>query len=293
MILEKVLIISRNGISEDEIPNVFSLHEIAQEKIELLHEIIVQDHADIGLSILQKTGFLGLIIPEINEAAGFNKSGAYKKIWPHTLKVLMQTPPKIVLRWAALFHDLGKTKSFAKDKGKISFHHHEHISAKIFKSFSERIPDLFDRHTFHRIHRLIYNLGYVESYDSSWTDSAVRRFAKDIGKGIDDLFALSQADITTENPAKKEKCIRESSFFRQRIQDIQVFDEKNKSNLPKGIGLEISNVFVIPLSKKIGIIKDYLENKIKEQELLGLQEVQYYIDILKKDESWKCLVEVS
>jgi poly(A) polymerase len=201
----------------------------------------------------------------------------------------MQSPPKLPIRWGAFFHDLGKPFSYAKEGGKVSFHLHEQKSAHIFKSFSKRVPGLFDKPLFYKVYKLIYNLDYIESYDSSWSDSAVRRFAKETGDNLEDLFELSLADITTANPNKRNKCISSSNELRKRILQIQKADEENKSNLPKGIGLEISNVFGIPLSPKIGHIKDYLENKIKENILLPMESVSYYIEYLKSDYSWRCL----
>jgi poly(A) polymerase len=168
---------------------------------------------------------------------------------------------------------------------------HEQKSANMFKEFSTSLPGLFDKPLFYKIYKLIHNLGYIESYDPSWSDSGVRRFAKEIGHNLDDLFALSLADITTENQAKRNKYIKNSNELKLRIQQIKEIDEKNRSNLPKGIGLEISNVFGIPLSKKIGYVKDYLENKIKTKELSPMEEVSYYIDYLKSDESWRNFTE--
>jgi poly(A) polymerase len=145
---------------------------------------------------------------------------------------------------------------------------------------------IFNKEDRDKIHFLIKNLGYIEAYEKSWTDSAVRRFAKEIGPYLNDLLILSQADITTKYQAKKDKILNRIKDLKLRIDKITKEDSE-KNVLPKGIGQTISEEFNIPLGPEIGKIRTFLENKIKNNEILPKQDINFYISLLKENSEWK------
>jgi|SRR5690606_31539448 len=247
----------------------------------VLHEIVRGPHVGIALVALQRAGFFEYLIPEIRESLELKSSKRFKEIWPHTIRVVSQTPPVTILRWAALFHDLGKARAFSIKNKKVTFHNHEKISAQIFSAFAKR-SRIFSQRQRDRIYFLVRNLGYVESYSSEWTDSAVRRFGKDIGNHLDDILTLSSADITTANQAKKQKILDSIEELRERVLKIQEIDSK-QNTLPKGLGNVIAKEFNVPFGPKIGDIRKKLESKITSHEISGGEDVQYYIDHLKKN----------
>lgn len=261
------------------------LKTLNHKELYKLHDVVSAPQASLALAVLQNSGFFNYFIPEIGLALNLTSDKEFKQIWPHTLKVINQTPNDLCLRWAALFHDLGKTEAFDIIDGKVTFHGHESISAKIFSNFAKRTM-IFNKETKDKIHFLVKNLGYVEAYDKSWTDSAVRRFAKEIGQNLNDLLTLSKADITTKHQSKKDKIISRITDLKQRIDKITKEDSK-KNILPKGIGQTISETFSIPLGPEIGRIRFFLENKIKNNELLPKQDINYYILYLKENTQWK------
>lgn len=252
---------------------------LGRDDLLVLHTIMVAPHVSLALMAMQRAGFFVDLIPEIQESLDLRSSKHFKEIWPHTLRVINQSPPTLTLRWSALFHDLGKAKAFSIKDGKVTFHHHEKISAKIFNSFAKNTK-IFSPGQKSCIWSLVSNLGYVEGYDNSWTDSAVRRFAKEIGPYLNDLLILSTADITTSNPQRRSKILNKIGTLRQRIEEIAVQDAK-RSGLPKGLGNEISEALGIPIGPRIGELRNILETKIESGELLPDREFQYYIDYLR------------
>lgn len=247
----------------------------------ILHEIMVGPHVGLALVALQNAGFFEWLIPEVRKSLELKSYKSFKEIWPHTIRVVQQAPAKLSVRWAALFHDLGKAQSFEVKDGKVTFHHHEKISAKIFDKFAKKTRIFTDGQR-HCIHFLVSNLGYVESYENEWTDSAVRRFNKEMGIYLDDLLTLSRSDITTANQKKRDRILRRIDTLKARIQEIVEKDSK-KSGLPKGLGNEISAQLGIPIGPEIGDIRKDLELKIENGQLKADEEFEYYIHYLKEN----------
>jgi putative nucleotidyltransferase with HDIG domain len=145
-------------------------------------------------------------VPEIQDGLDLKSSKSFKEIWPHTIRVVGQAPPHLNVRWAALFHDLGKAQAFEIKNNKVTFYNHEFISSRIFSGFA-LYTGIFSGGQRRAIRFLISHLGYVENYSAQWTDSAVRRFDKEIGIYLDDLLTLSEADITTGRPENRRKIL--------------------------------------------------------------------------------------
>jgi poly(A) polymerase len=280
-LLELTKKIAITGVCEEVIKPVTEeeVKALTTQDLKILHTIMVAPHVTLALLTLQKAGFFDWLIPEIRDGLDLKSSKHFKEIWPHTLRVINQTPPKLALRWAALFHDLGKAKAFSIQKNKVTFWHHEKISAKIFDHFAKKTK-IFGKGLRSCIHFLVSNLGYAEGYESYWTDSAVRRFIREMGIYLDDLLILSEADITTGNMKKYAKIIAQIQELKQRIADIKDKDT-TQSILPKGLGKIISEQLGIPIGPKIGQIRNKLEEKIKEGVLLPNKEFGYYIKFLQ------------
>lgn len=269
------------GKCDEEIRSVTKeeVKELGKKDFKILHEIMVGPHVGLALVALQNAGFFDWLIPEIRESLDLKSSKQFKEIWPHTIRVVSQTPARLNLRWAALFHDLGKAQAFSIKDNKVTFHHHEKISAKIFNIFTKK-AHIFSSGQKSCIHFLVSNLGYAEGYESEWTDSAVRRFSKEMDGYLEDLLTLSESDITTASPKKREKIVRRISELRSRIKEIKEKDSV-QSTLPKGLGNEISIQLGIPIGPEIGAIRTFLEAKISSGELLANESFEYYIQYLK------------
>lgn len=284
ILLEKILVIARTGMCNTEIKKVTKEEttNLFGKELEILHKIIIAPHVSLALMVLQESGFFDYLIPEIKESIELRSSKHFKEIWPHTLNVINKTPAKLSLRWAALFHDLGKAKTFSIKDGIVTFHNHEKISAKIFDTFAKR-SRIFTTGQHKCIRFLISNLGYAEGYESNWTESAVRRFAREMDIYLEDLLTLSEADITTGNTKKHDKILRKIQELKNRIIEIREKDMNTKSLLPKGIGNEIAEKLGIKYGPEIGAFRTKLEDKIKKGELLANENFEYYIEFLKND----------
>lgn len=283
MFLNQFKYLAYNGKCDELITHVTkeNITALTVDDLSVLHYIIMGPHVTLAIALLQRIGFFNDLIPEIQDGLNLKSHGNFKEIWPHTLQVIGQTPAQINVRWAALFHDLGKAKAFSIKNNKVTFHHHEHISANIFDRFARR-TGIFSNGQRRAIRFLVANLGYVESYDSSWTDSAVRRFDKEVGIFLDDLLILSSSDITTSKPENRRRILRRIQELKDRINKIREIDSK-QCVLPKGLGTIIADELSIPLGPQIGDIRKDLECKIEQGILLPNESIQYYIEYLKNN----------
>src|SRR6185295_10051033 len=160
----------------------------------------------------------------------------HKDVWKHTKQVVLQSVPRIEVRYGALFHDIGKvkTRSISPD-GEVHFFGHAEVGARMFDKLERRqrlfAPDesLRDAIRFLVLHHL-----RASQYDGGWTDSAVRRFAREMGAYLDDLLCLSRADITTKRAEKKRRGINMIEELSSRIGTLATEDAQ-EDPLPKGI----------------------------------------------------------
>jgi len=283
-LLKLARLLALTGHCDEEIKRVTKeeVKDLGRKQLEVLHDIMVGPHVALALAALQNAGFFEHLIPEIQEGLNLVSSKQFKEIWPHTLRVISQTPPRLALRWAALFHDLGKAQAFSIKKNRVTFHHHEKISAKIFDKFTKK-AEIFGKGQKSCIHFLVSNLGYAEGYESDWSDSAVRRFAREMDIYLEDLLTLSEADITTANDKKRDKILRRISELKVRIAKIREQDAK-LSLLPKGLGNEIAEKLGVPIGPMIGSIRKELERKIEAGELSPNADFEYYIEYLKSQD---------
>ena len=130
-----------------------------------------------------------------------------------------------------------------------------------------------------RIHFLILHHLRAAQYDDSWTDSAVRRFYKQMGEGLRDLLDLSRADITTKRPEKRRRGVRQISLLAKHIHDLQEEDSK-VAPLPKGLGTAIMKEFGVPPSKRLGDLMKQLEAAVDAGDVESEQPAEHYIAYL-------------
>jgi poly(A) polymerase len=248
-----------------------------------LDRIVMSDDAEAGLDALLESGALGAILPEVQAMVGFGDGEwRHKDVWKHTKQVVRQAVPRLEVRWAALLHDIGKikTRSISPD-GEVHFFGHAEVGARMFDRLDRRMP-LFSRDPALRstVRFLILHHLRAAQYDASWTDSAVRRFAREMGDGMDDLLCLSRADITTKRPEKKRHGLRQISELAERISALQAEDAVVPP-LPSGIGDEVMRAFGLPPSRRIGELKKALEQSVDAGEVPSHQAAEVYIAFLR------------
>jgi poly(A) polymerase len=251
---------------------------------ELWTRILTGRDSTQGLGFLEASGVLRTTFPEVQAMVGFGgQDQGHKDLWGHTLQVVRQAKNRPAIRWAALFHDVGKPVSFSKASGKVTFHQHEYASARLFKEASRRTR-LFDSKFEARVHALVRGLGLLEGYSPEWTDSAVRRLHKELGDHFEEVLLLSRADVTSKHAYKRERVHQLMHELGERAAKIAAEDAVVPP-LPKGLGTAVSTAFGVPPSKRLGDILKALEARYDAGELEGHKDVEFYVAFLRDHRS--------
>lgn len=247
-----------------------------------LDAVLMARHADVGLQVLLDVGCIGALLPELTKIVDFGDGESHKDVWLHTKQVVIQSVPRLPVRWSALMHDIGKprTRSVAPD-GAVHFFHHAEEGARMFERLDRRLG-LFasDPELGAEIRFLILHHQRAHQYEEEWTDSAVRRFARDIGASLDDLMALSRADMTTKHRDKRRRFLYQLKDLQDRIAALAAEDAKEPA-LPKGLGDELMRAFELPPSRLIGDIRRALEAAVESGEIPGGQSADAYIELVR------------
>jgi poly(A) polymerase len=147
----------------------------------------------------------------------------HKDVLTHTLAVVAKTSPRLTLRLAALFHDIGKPRTRSIDDGGVSFHHHEVVGARMTRERMRRLR--YSNDMVRDVSQLVYLHLRFHTYGMGWTDSAVRRFVRDAGDQLEDLIELTRCDCTTRNQRKADMLARRMDHLEERIADLRARDE--------------------------------------------------------------------
>jgi poly(A) polymerase len=252
-----------------------------------LDRVLMSADAEAGLDALLEAGALAAILPEVEAMVGFGDGEwRHKDVWKHTKQVVRQAVPRLEVRWAALLHDIGKVKTRSiSPEGEVHFFGHAEVGARMFDRIDRRVPLFTHDDAFKTSVRfLILHHLRASQYDASWTDSAVRRFAKEIGDQLEDLLCLSRADITTKRPEKKRKGLKQISDLADRVR-LLAAEDAVVPPLPGGIGDEMMKAFGLPPSRKIGDLKRALEACIEQGEIPSHQPADVYIVFLRENAS--------
>ncbi|MET0286765.1 MAG: HDIG domain-containing metalloprotein [Polyangiales bacterium] len=248
-----------------------------------LDDLLLARQPDAGLDALLEVGCLDAWLPEISAMVGFGDGEwRHKDVWKHTKQVVWQSVPRLNVRWGALLHDIGKLKTRSiGDNGEVHFFGHSEVGAAMFKKRVARRLG-FEGDLYQRVHYLILHHLRASQYDGSWTDAAVRRFAREMDEGLRDLLDLSRADITTKRPEKRKRGLRQISELSRRVKDLAVLDAK-VAPLPKGLGTALSETFGIPPSKRLGDLRKALEDACERGDLPAGQDTAFYLAWVKEN----------
>jgi poly(A) polymerase len=239
-------------------------------------------HPDRVLQWLRDVGVLGRVLPELDATVAFSQEGGrrHKDVWDHTKTVVRQSVPRSAVRWAAVLHDIGKvpTRRFLPN-GQVTFHGHAEVGVRMFRRGPARrigFPD--DERD--RIEDLIRFHLRPGQYEPGWTDSAVRRFDRDMGEVLVDLLDLSRADVTSRRPGKRKACLRNISALSQRIDALRELDARPKP-LPPGLGNELMRQLSLPPGRHLAVLRTRLAERVESGELQGGAQAQYYVEAVR------------
>jgi len=233
-----------------------------------LYEILISDDVDVKLEALQENGDITQLFPAVQGLVGFGGSNTgHKDLWAHTKQVVKQTRPSFILRLAALYHDVGKPRTFRLyPNGEIGFPVHELVGAELFEKDASRLDFLLNESEIKDIEFIIRYLGRVEAYNPDWTDSAVRRLILELGPAADSVLAVAEADCTTKHPAKRMAQLSRVDGLKVRMEFLRLADSKPPA-LPKGLGDALGAHLGLPPGRELGVIMTELKARVEAGEL--------------------------
>ena len=241
---------------------------ITRERIaDELNKIMLSRRPSEGWLLLDKTGLLHLIFPELAVLKGIEvKDGrGHKDVFLHTLKVLDNTADlsdKLWLRWAALLHDIGKPRSKAWDpQAGWTFRNHNYIGAKMVpKIFAKLKLPLNDKMEY--VKKMVdLHMRPINLIEDTVTDSAVRRLLFEAGDDIDDLMLLCDADITSRNEEKKARFHRNYQLVRKKMVELEERD-RIRNFQPPVKGDEIMEILHLEPCSTVGELKSAIKDAI-------------------------------
>ena len=253
--------------------SIISAERVRDEFIKLL----MSANPRIGITILVDTGLADLVLPEIPKLRlEIDEHHHHKDVYEHSITVLEQAiaqeaklgGPNLVIRLAALLHDIGKPKTRNLIAGGgVSFHHHEVVGARLVKARLKALR--FDNETTEAVETLTFlHLRFHGYGDGEWTDSAVRRYVRDAGELLNHLHVLTRADCTTRNTKKAERLARTYDGLEARIAKLAEEEELSKIR-PDLDGAQVMQLLSLKPSADVGKALDFLMELRMEHGPLG------------------------
>lgn len=261
--------------------NASRIEIITAERIkDELFKIMAAPKPSIGWKLLLDTGLLRIILPELARMKGVDVVGgrAHKDNFYHTMAVLdsvAEMSDNVYLRWAALFHDIGKpvTKHYDPVRG-WTFHNHNFVGAKMVKSIFRRMKFPLGAEMRYVSKLVELHMRPIALVEDEVTDSAVRRLIHYAEDDLADLMILARADITSKDEAKKARYLANFDLVEEKFRTTNAKDfERNRKNPVDGN--EIMELFGLPQSPLVGYFAKNLKQAIKDCEIDDTREAAF------------------
>ncbi len=240
-------------------------------------KILMSNNPRTGITLLVDSGLADHVLPEIPKLRlEVDEHHHHKDVYEHSITVLEQAishearlgGPNLVIRLAALLHDIGKPKTRAFiEGGGVSFHHHEVVGARLAKKRLQALR--FDNDTIDAVELLTaLHLRFHGYGDDDWTDSAVRRYVRDAGELLTHLHVLTRADCTTRNKNKADRLSARYDSLEARIESLMEQEELSKIR-PDLDGTQVMELLKLKPSREVGQAMDFLMELRLEQGQIG------------------------
>jgi poly(A) polymerase len=263
----------------------FLITTVSRERWKMeMDKLLMGDDVHRGLQYMMETDLLNFMMPEMTVLKDFNQTDQHhhKDVWEHTKRALKASVKQIDVRWALLFHDIGKPYTKSVQDGQVHFYHHELVGEMLARSLMFRLR--FSNEQRKKVSMLIFNHMRPNMYDDEWNDSAVRRLERDMRGHVFDLINLSRADITSQRPETVRRGLERLDKLERRIR--KVLEEGAKQPLlPKGMGNAIMERFKLQEGPQVGAYMKRLLAAIDEGALESGRDFEYYLEYLAGSET--------
>jgi poly(A) polymerase len=240
------------------------LQIISPERIRTeLDKLLVGPFVVEALEALVESGLADEFIPEIPAlAVEQDPVHRHKDVLAHSIAVVGKTEPRLRLRLAALFHDIGKPATREFGSGGVTFHHHEVVGARMAR---KRMKELrYPKDTIDDVSQLVFLHMRPHTFKMGWTDSAVRRYVRDAGPLLDDLNNLVRSDVTTANKRRARTISKRIDDLEIRINELREQEQLDRLRAPID-GNDVMNHLGIEPGREVGtIMAMLLEKRIED-----------------------------
>lgn len=250
------------------------INTVSAERIfDEMSKILMTATPSVGLNLLVDTGVLAEFFPELQKVVDFKQNqGKWhsKLVWPHTMQVVENTPKRLNVRWAALYHDVAKPQTYSESETGVHFYGHDWKGALVWEQAARRMKTSkdFENNVSMLVREHLSPALLSSEGPNQVSNASVRRFVKRIGEAnLEDLFDLSMADITSHNPTVVKEKRDNLLAFKKRIQNVLAEGSIEKLKLPTGLGSVLMEKLSLKPGKQLGDLMKNLTQKLVDGDL--------------------------
>ena len=272
-----VLVAPRGTMEESSLDGAPTNHMTVTNPSERLNDVLCEDDPSDGLWELVDSGWADEFLPEL-PALRLEQDPIHqhKDVLSHTIAVTSQSPSRLRVRLAALFHDIGKPRTRSFEHGGVTFRHHEAVGARMTRKRMTKLG--YEDELTANVAQLVFLSGRFKGYTDGWSDSAVRRYARDGGALLGDLNDLVRSDCTSRNPRRVVALHAALDDLEERISEL-AREEASKAERPEIDGDRVIAHLGLEPGPIVGQALQFLLELKRNEGSLGETEVLSRLDL--------------